>query len=137
MIGRLLSAETVGKATSRRSNSMVSPRRSKLSVLDEELTFGRAEGACRAVFRDQDRLGSFETPGVHPKRRHEVRHQARFKNCFVFAAERSGPLAPVGRVGQSDRIAHAAFAADAILCEDSHEGVGDVAGAVAGTGSLE
>ena len=51
--------------------------------------------------------------------------------------EAHGALAPVGRIGEADRIAGAVVLADAVPLEHGEEGVGDILAGVAGLAPCE
>jgi hypothetical protein len=85
------------------------------------------------------RIGSVVSSpqSVEPEAGHEVEGHAGLQHRLVRGAQRHGALAPVGRVGDADRIAAAVPAFDADAGQRLAERVGDVAGAVARAGGVE
>src|SRR5690606_9111056 len=139
---RLESAETVGKATSSARISFVFSSSGVLidraaSVLDQKLARISAQAFGRTILLDEDAFGDFEAPVGHPQTRHEVECHVRLKHRVVFLAQRDGTLAPIRRIGNTDRIAAAPVAADAGALQRRVERFGDMACRVAGAGSLQ
>src|SRR5262249_38063154 len=87
------------------------------SVLHEELArhFGQA---LDAGLGDDDALGDLEAHGLEPETGHEVESHARLENAAVAGPQAHGPLAPIGRIGDADRITGTVVLDDAVFLED-------------------
>src|SRR3954454_17624059 len=100
------------------------------SILDEQLARHRGE-ALGTGLGDGDALGDLEAPVLEPQAGHEVEGHGRSQLGPVARPEAHGPLAPVRRVAEADRVAGAVVLADAVARQHREERLGDVLAGVA------
>src|SRR3954466_5773361 len=113
-----------------------SPIMELASTLDEQLARHRGE-AFGTGLGDGDALGDLEAPVLEPQARHEVEGHAGPQLGAVARPEAHGPLAPVRRVAEADRVAGAVVLADAVARQHGEERLGDVLADVARPRPLE
>ena len=77
------------------------------------------------IGRDHEAFGDLQAPILHPQAGHEMEGHARLQLTHVTGPERHGPLAPIRRVGQTDRIARPVGFFDPVFRQDAKKRLGD------------